>query len=58
MVPMQARQMRLRHASREDTAWLQAVLDRVSRSFGAQIDLQPDGVLILRQSPTGNPHSR
>jgi poly-gamma-glutamate synthesis protein (capsule biosynthesis protein) len=58
MVPMQARQMRLRHASREDAAWLQAVLDRVSRGFGARIDLHSDGVLVLRQPPTGNTHSR
>jgi poly-gamma-glutamate capsule biosynthesis protein CapA/YwtB (metallophosphatase superfamily) len=56
MVPMQARQMRLRHASRKDAAWLQAVLDRVSRGFGARIDLQPDGVLVLRQPPAGNTH--
>jgi poly-gamma-glutamate capsule biosynthesis protein CapA/YwtB (metallophosphatase superfamily) len=30
MVPMQAHQMRLRHASREDSDWLAAVLDRIS----------------------------
>jgi poly-gamma-glutamate capsule biosynthesis protein CapA/YwtB (metallophosphatase superfamily) len=56
MVPMQARQMRLRHASREDAAWLQAVLNRVNRGFGARIDLQPDGVLVLRQPPASNTH--
>jgi poly-gamma-glutamate capsule biosynthesis protein CapA/YwtB (metallophosphatase superfamily) len=50
MVPMQARQMRLRHASREHTAWLQAVLEGVSRGFGARIDLHLDGVLSLRQT--------
>lgn len=58
MVPMQTRQMRLRNASRKDAAWLQAVLDRVSRGFGARIDLHPDGVLVLRQPPAGNANGR
>lgn len=58
MVPMQARQMRLRNASRKDAAWLQAVLDRVSRGFGARIDLHADGVLVLRQPPAGNAKGR
>jgi poly-gamma-glutamate capsule biosynthesis protein CapA/YwtB (metallophosphatase superfamily) len=48
MMPMQARQMRLRHASSEDSRCLQAVLDRVSRRFGSRVDLEPDGMLSLR----------
>jgi poly-gamma-glutamate capsule biosynthesis protein CapA/YwtB (metallophosphatase superfamily) len=47
MVPMQARQLRLRHASREDAVWLRAVLDRVSHGFGSGVDLEPDGALVL-----------
>jgi poly-gamma-glutamate capsule biosynthesis protein CapA/YwtB (metallophosphatase superfamily) len=48
MAPLRARQLRLRHTSREDAAWLRAVLDQVSSGFGARIDLEPDGVLTLR----------
>jgi poly-gamma-glutamate synthesis protein (capsule biosynthesis protein) len=48
MAPMQARQMRLRHSSSEDAKWLGRVLDRVSRSFGSRINLEPDGMLALR----------
>jgi poly-gamma-glutamate synthesis protein (capsule biosynthesis protein) len=47
MVPMQARQMRLRHASRRDCQWLRTVLNKVSSSFGAHLDLEPDGTLTL-----------
>ncbi len=38
IVPLQARRMRLRHASGEDSAWLGAVLDRISRDFHARVD--------------------
>ncbi len=48
MVPMQARNMRLRHASPADSRWLAATLGRISRSFGPQIEHRPDGRLILR----------
>ena len=48
MAPMQARGLRLRHAAREDAAWLQAVLGRVSRGLGSRVDLEPDGMLALR----------
>jgi poly-gamma-glutamate synthesis protein (capsule biosynthesis protein) len=51
MAPMQARQMRLHRAADRDARWLQRVLDKVSRRFGSQIDLGPDGLLTLR-SPT------
>ncbi|MQA87561.1 MAG: hypothetical protein GEV03_23795 [Streptosporangiales bacterium] len=55
MAPMQARQIRLRHASREDSEWLRAVLDRVSRGFGSRIDLEPDGTLALRPAQALSP---
>ncbi|WP_405145270.1 CapA family protein [Sphaerisporangium sp. NBC_01403] len=50
MTPMRARRLRLRHASREDSEWLQAVLDRVSRDFGSRVGLEPDGTLALRRA--------
>lgn len=49
MVPMQARQMRLSHATRTDSEWLRTVLDRASRSFGVGIDAAPGGMLALRR---------
>ncbi|SDS63721.1 CapA family protein [Actinopolymorpha singaporensis] len=48
MAPLQARRMRLRNASGEDSRWLCSMLDRVSRRFGSRIDLEPDGLLVLR----------
>jgi poly-gamma-glutamate capsule biosynthesis protein CapA/YwtB (metallophosphatase superfamily) len=48
MAPLQARQMRLHRASHQDSQWLRAVLDKVSRHFGSRIDLEPDGLLSLR----------
>ncbi|WP_030543328.1 CapA family protein [Streptomyces albus] len=48
MVPLQARRMTLRHASREDSAWLRTVLDRASRDLGTRLDQEPDGALTLR----------
>jgi poly-gamma-glutamate capsule biosynthesis protein CapA/YwtB (metallophosphatase superfamily) len=47
MVPMQARKMRLCHASTEDGRWLRAVLERISHRFRSHISLQPDGTLVL-----------
>ena len=47
MVPMQARKMRLRHASTPDSQWLAAMLERISHRFGSQIRHQPDGALTL-----------
>jgi len=49
MVPMQARNMRLRHASAADGRWLGATLDRISRGFGSRIEQRPDGRLTLRR---------
>ncbi|MFF5015931.1 CapA family protein [Streptomyces sp. NPDC001165] len=48
MVPLQARRMRLEHASAEDTAWLRATLDRCSRDFGTRVELGDDGTLMVR----------
>jgi poly-gamma-glutamate synthesis protein (capsule biosynthesis protein) len=50
MAPLQARQMRLRRARAEDSAWLQGVLDRISRGFGTRFDLHAHahGLLSLR----------
>ncbi len=49
MVPMQARQMRLRHAARTDREWLRGVLDRCSRDYGSRVDIDRDGTLLLRR---------
>ncbi|HEU4542142.1 MAG TPA: CapA family protein [Jiangellaceae bacterium] len=48
MVPLQARQLRLHHASTGDAVWMRTVLERVSHNFGTRIDLDSDGRLILR----------
>jgi poly-gamma-glutamate synthesis protein (capsule biosynthesis protein) len=47
MVPMQARRLRLSHASAPDRRWLAATLGRISRPFGAVVELAPDGLLVL-----------
>jgi len=47
MAPMQARRMRLRHADPDDREWLRTVLDKISRPFGARIELDDDQLLIL-----------
>jgi poly-gamma-glutamate capsule biosynthesis protein CapA/YwtB (metallophosphatase superfamily) len=48
MVPMQARRMRLQHASKEDAKWLGGALDRVSRSHGSRVGVEPTGRLTVR----------
>lgn len=45
--PMRAVRMRLRHASREDRAWLGSTLDRISREFGVRAGPAPGGALAL-----------
>jgi poly-gamma-glutamate capsule biosynthesis protein CapA/YwtB (metallophosphatase superfamily) len=47
MLPMQARQLRLRTAAAADVGWLRATLDRASRSHGTHIVRTPDGELAL-----------
>ena len=49
MVPMQARQMRLHHATRTDREWLRGALDRCSRDHGSRVDIDLDGTLVLRR---------
>ncbi|GGV96845.1 hypothetical protein GCM10015535_67040 [Streptomyces gelaticus] len=53
LVPLQARRMRLEHASLEDTEWLRTVLDRRSREFGTRVESGPDGTLTLRPLRAG-----
>lgn len=53
MVPLQARKMRLRHASRADAGWLAAVLSRVSAGFGPRVEVAADGTLALRWAGAG-----
>ncbi len=48
LATMQARQMRLHHASPADSAWLRTVLDRISRPFATRVDSDPDGTLTVR----------
>jgi poly-gamma-glutamate capsule biosynthesis protein CapA/YwtB (metallophosphatase superfamily) len=48
MVPMQAHKLRLRFAGGHDRRWLAATISRVSGPFGTQVELAPDGVLVLR----------
>jgi poly-gamma-glutamate capsule biosynthesis protein CapA/YwtB (metallophosphatase superfamily) len=55
MIPMRARQLRLRHASGTDLDWLGARLDRVSRPFGVRIDHERDGALTVRHRPLRSP---
>ena len=50
MVPMQARNMRLRHASTADSQWMRAALERISHRFGSRIRYRPDGTLLLQPS--------
>ncbi|MCQ4084455.1 CapA family protein [Streptomyces sp. RB6PN25] len=46
MTPLQARRMRLHHASHPDTEWTRDVLDRISRRFATRVDLEADGTLV------------
>ena len=57
MVPMQARNMRLRHASAADAGWLAATLGKISRSFGSRIEHQPGGSLIVHPAAGKHPRS-
>jgi poly-gamma-glutamate capsule biosynthesis protein CapA/YwtB (metallophosphatase superfamily) len=48
MVPLQSRQMRLRHATEQDATWLHRALRKASRRFGTRIALAPGTRLVLR----------
>lgn len=52
MVPMQARRMRLQHASGQDARLLRGVLERVSRRYGSRVRLGDDGALYLEPAGT------
>lgn len=48
MAPLQARRLRLRHASRADTAHLRGLLDRISGPYDAAVGTDQEGFLRLR----------
>ncbi|PVZ05329.1 CapA family protein [Actinomycetospora cinnamomea] len=47
MLPMQARNMRLRHASTTDVDWLRSALEHTSRQFTTRVDREAGGTLAL-----------
>ncbi|HEX2094442.1 MAG TPA: CapA family protein [Longimicrobiaceae bacterium] len=49
MAPMRIRRFRLQRASREEARWLQTMLDRESRRFGARVEATPTGRLALHR---------
>ncbi|MEU6592985.1 CapA family protein [Streptomyces sp. NPDC046881] len=51
MVPLQARRLRLEHASAEDTAWLRTVLDGYARDLGTRVEHGADGTLTVSPLP-------
>ncbi|MBL1086296.1 CapA family protein [Streptomyces actinomycinicus] len=55
MVPLQARRMRLEHASADDTAWLCGVLDRHARDLGTRVEQTDGGTLTVRPLRAGAP---
>lgn len=48
LVPMQARRMRLHHASDDDSEWMRANLDQIGREFRTRVDRAGDGLLLRR----------
>ncbi len=49
MIPMQARRLRLEHASATDAEWLRSVLDRTSRDRGVRVVLGEGNELALQR---------
>lgn len=47
MLPMQARNMRLRHASGADREWLRSAIERASRQFATRVVHSSDGTLAV-----------
>jgi hypothetical protein len=47
IIPFHIRGLQLVHATIEDTAWLQQMLDRQSQRFGVRIGLKPGGRLAV-----------
>ena len=48
MAPMRARKLQLHRAVAAEAEWLRTELEQASRRFGAQVDIRPDGLLVLR----------
>ncbi|MDI1479309.1 CapA family protein [Polyangium sp. y55x31] len=48
MTPMQIRRFTLHRASQSAALWLRGTLSQISRGFGAQVDLDESGALVLR----------
>jgi len=48
IVPMQMRKFRLNRASRRDATWLRDTLNREGKHLGTRVELQDDGILVLR----------
>jgi poly-gamma-glutamate synthesis protein (capsule biosynthesis protein) len=55
MTPLRIRQMRLVHASPEDSEWLRERLALVSREFGSNVELTRDGTLMLHDRVEARP---
>lgn len=51
MIPMQTRQMQLRHASRTDLDWLRERLAQTCRPFGVRVERGRGGTLTVRDLP-------
>ncbi|HEX2309046.1 MAG TPA: CapA family protein [Jatrophihabitantaceae bacterium] len=52
IIPMQARTMRLRHASLADSAWLGQILNEISRPFATRVDAGSAGALTAASRST------
>ena len=46
MTPMQIRNLRANRATRRDAEWLGSTLARISRAFGARVELTAEGTLV------------
>jgi len=55
IVPLQLRKFQLVRPPPDDIAWMQQVLDRESRPFGAGVALRPDGRLLFAWPKAGGP---
>jgi poly-gamma-glutamate synthesis protein (capsule biosynthesis protein) len=53
VLPMQARRLRLMHASTADAAWLRRMINRISGEFGTELRSSPDGALMLSDRRAG-----
>jgi poly-gamma-glutamate capsule biosynthesis protein CapA/YwtB (metallophosphatase superfamily) len=53
IIPMQARTMRLRHASHADSVWLRRILNEISRPFATRVDAGSAGRLTAASHDPG-----